>query len=336
MLLTPVVILWKTAMRIIGTVLMLGLLPSFAVWGEDTPVNVFASGSSIFMVRAQYPGGRVNYGSAILVQPGKFVTNCHVTRQAQRIVVVRGSAAWSVESQTPDIEHDLCILAVRDAVGEVPGFVKPGELKVGEKVYALGYGGFGHLTLSDGAVVALHPYDGAKVIQTSASFTFGESGGGLFDGRGRLVGIITFKTLAGGEYHFALPVEWVQALLARSGNKTAAIAPETGKAFWERPSEAQPKFMQAATLEAEKDWGALLKFAKGWIEVDATNAGAWIAKSEALHYLNYETEAASAFDEAVRLDPSYAQNEYPFEHTRHDLNERVTVQNLGASYSQSQ
>ena len=336
MLHTLVTILWKVAMRITATLLMLGLLPSFAVWGEDTPANLFASGSTIFMVRAQDPDGRINYGSAVLVQPGKLVTNCHVTRQARHIVVIRGSAAWSVESQSRDIEHDLCILAVRDVVGDIPDFAKTSELNVGETVYALGYRGPGHPTLSDGEVVALHPYDGARVIQTSASFTFGESGGGLFDGQGRLVGIITFKTLAGGSFHFALPIEWVQAVLARSDNKTAMITPESGKAFWERPSEGQPNFMQAATFEAEKNWSGLLEFAQGWIEADTTNAGAWIAKSKALRYLNHEIEAASAFYEAVRFDPSYAQNEYQLELTHHNLNESDTVQNVRASFTPSQ
>jgi len=323
-------------MRITAALLMLGLLPSFAVWGEDAPAKSLAFGSTIFMVRAQDPNGRVNYGSAVLVQPGKLVANCHVTREARHIVVIRGSAVWSVESQSRDIEHDLCILAVRDVVGDIPEFANTSELKVGDTVYALGYSGVaGSLTLSDGEVVALHAYDGARVIQTSASFTFGESGGGLFDGQGRLVGIITFKKLAGGAFHFALPIEWVRAVLAGTDNKTAKITPEVGKAFWEHPSEGLPHFMQAATFEAEKNWGGLLMFAQGWIEADTTNAGAWIAKSKALHYLNHEFEAASAFHEAVRLDSSYAQNEYQLEPTHHDLNESVTVQNVRASFTQS-
>jgi hypothetical protein len=54
-----------------------------------------------------------------------------------------------------------------------------------------------------------------------------------------------------------------------------------------------------------------------------------------LHYLNHEFEAASAFHEAVRLDSSYAQNEYQLEPTHHDLNESVTVQNVRASFTQS-
>jgi hypothetical protein len=288
------------------------------------------------MVQAQDPDGRINYGSAVLVQPGKLVTNCHVTREALRIVVIRGSAAWSVESQYRDIEHDLCILTVRDAVGDIPDFAKTSELKVGEPVYALGYRGLGHLIPSDGVVVALHPYDGAKVIQTSASFIFGESGGGLFDGQGRLVGIITFKTLAGGAFHFALPIEWVQAALARADNKTAKITSAAGKAFWERPREEQPNFMQAAAFEAEKNWDGLLIFAKGWIAADTTNAAAWIEKSKALHYLNHEFEAASAFHEAVLLDQTYAQNEFQLELNRHDPNESGTFQNVRASLTQSQ
>ena len=315
-------------MRIAVFLLMLGLSFPFTVHAEEASTDAFMPTSSVFRVRAQNPNGIVNIGSAVLVQPGKLVTNCHVTREARHIMVIRGSAAWNVESQFRDIEHDLCILAVPDVVGEVPGFAKASELKVGETVHALGYAGLSQLTFSYGEVIALHSYDGARIIQTSASFVLGESGGGLFDKQGHLVGIITFKARASGVFHFALPVEWVHAVLAMAESKVTVTIPEANKAFWERPSEEQPNFMRAASFESEKNWSRLLAFAQGWIEADTTNAGAWVAKSKALHYLNHEFEAVSAFLEAVRLDPSYTQDEYPLNVTYDDLDESTQARNL--------
>lgn len=314
-------------MRIAVFLLMLGLSYSTVATG-DVSIHAFVPSSSVFTVRAQNPNGLVNIGSAVLVQPGKLVTNCHVTRDARHIMVIRGSAVWNVESQFRDVEHDLCILAVPDVVGEVPGFVNASELKVGETVHALGYAGRRQLAFSDGEVIALHPYDGARVIQTSASFALGESGGGLFDEQGRLVGIITFKAHAGGVFHFALPVEWVQAVLAMAESEVAI--PETNKAFWERPSEELPNFMRAASFESEKNWDRLLAFAQWWIEADSTNAGGWIAKSKALHHLNQEFEAVLAFQEATRLDPSYTQDEYQLNVTYDDLDQSIQARNMRA------
>jgi hypothetical protein len=323
-------------MRIATVLLMLVFSPSLAVCAEVVPEKTFAQSSSIFRVRAQNPNGMVNYGSAVLVQPGKLVTNCHVTRDARQIRVMRGSAVWGVESQFRDVEHDLCILAVPDVVGEIPDLAQASELKVGETVYARGYQGGSHLTLSNGEVVALHPFDGARIIQTSASFTFGESGGGLFDDQGRLVGIITFKARAGGIFHFALPVEWIRAVLAAADSKVAQASPEADRAFWERPSEGQPYFMQAATFESEKNWSRLLVIAQGWIAADTRNAGAWGAKSKALHYLNHEFEAASALREAVRLDPSYTQNDPQLELTYDGSGTSDQVLNIRTSLNSAQ
>lgn len=53
-------------------------------------------------------------------------------------------------------------------------------------------------------IVGLHhcECDGGRVVQTSADFDRGASGGGLFDRQGRLVGILTFKASSGGNFHF--------------------------------------------------------------------------------------------------------------------------------------
>ncbi len=279
-------------MRIAAIVFLLGLLASFGANAEEVPAKSFVPGSSVFRVRAESPNGTINNGSAVLVAPGKLVTNCHVTRGASHIDVILGSTQRPVESQSRDTRHDVCILSVTGIVGEVPSLAKANDLKVGEAVHAVGYPGGGELTLSDGQIVALHNYDGANVIQTSASFTFGQSGGALFDEEGHLVGVITFKARAGGSFHFALPVEWVSAAL----DMTVLGSPDeaAGKAFWERPSEEQPYFMRAASFEAEENWNKLLIFAQGWTEADTTNAEAWKAKSKALHYLNHDFEAVSA------------------------------------------
>jgi len=69
------------------------------------------------------------------------------------------------------------------------------------------------LTLSEGIISGLREYEGGHVLQTSAAISPGSSGGGLFDAQGRLVGITTFFLSKGQNLNFALPAEWVQALL---------------------------------------------------------------------------------------------------------------------------
>jgi len=56
-------------------------------------------------------------------------------------------------------------------------------------------------------VSAKRVYNQSRVIQTSAPISQGSSGGGLFDGRGNLLGITTFYFWAGQNLSFAVAAE---------------------------------------------------------------------------------------------------------------------------------
>ena len=129
----------------------------------------------------------------------------------------------------------------RHCVRRVASAAEPGEPRIGQFVYAVGYPNGGKLAISGGEVMGLHAYDGAKVIRMSAPFDHGASGGALLDRDGRLLGILTFKARAGGAYHFAVPVEWLAA---------KPDATEAEQAFWEGPRESQPYFLRALALES--------------------------------------------------------------------------------------
>ena len=90
-------------MRIAAIVLLLGISVSLGANAGDVPAKSFTPESSVFKVRAENPNGTINNGSAVLVAPGKLVTNCHVTRAANRIGVIRGTMKWRVESQSREI-----------------------------------------------------------------------------------------------------------------------------------------------------------------------------------------------------------------------------------------
>jgi S1-C subfamily serine protease len=190
----------------------------------------------VLKVEVTHTDGRRETGSAVPLAGNRMVTNCHVLRNAVAIRVANPERQWLATMAHSDAYRDLCFL-------EVPGYRGPvapvaeEETRVGKDVLAVGYTG-GRLAINPGHVKGLHtcPCDGGRVIQTSAPFDRGASGGGLFNDQGRLVGILTFKSQAGGNFHFALPVGWLRglalermhtcAMKLRSGNvpaRTAAI-----------------------------------------------------------------------------------------------------------------
>ena len=276
----------------------------FAVFFGLAAANVEASemaapapadlGAAVFKLSAVGATGKVKGGSAVLVAPGKLLTTCHVTRDAELIQVHRGDAKLPAKPDVVDIEHDLCVLSAPDLPDSVPVEVAmQGDLKIGDGVVAVGYPRSGKLALSKGKLKALHRYGAVRVLQVSAPFDQGQSGGALFDGMGRLVGITAFKTVSGGDFHFALAFDGInEGVFARQ-----ASAPDSGThktAFWERAHRAQPLFLRAASLEADRDWHALLGVAQEWTVSDATNSASWLALSRALSSLKREPDAALA------------------------------------------
>jgi cytochrome c-type biogenesis protein CcmH/NrfG len=67
----------------------------------------------------------------------------------------------------------------------------------------------------------------------------------------------------------------------------------------------QPYFLRALTLEAERDWNALLDLAQEWAQSENFNPEAWIALGKAFSNLRERTRAVSAFHRAVACDPSH-------------------------------
>ncbi|MGH8750916.1 MAG: trypsin-like peptidase domain-containing protein [Burkholderiales bacterium] len=265
--------------------------------------------ATVAKIEAHNPDGSTSFGSAVMVAPGKLVTNCHVTRNANSIEVIKSGLRWDAHQQQSDIEHDLCLLYV-PAAETLVARLGSGKLKVGQQVYAIGFvGGLGP-RFSAGEVRALYNYDGGKVIQTTTPFHGGASGGGLFDEQGFLVGVVTFRSRLDQTYHFSLPVSWVSTSLAMSKASEVAPLPVGDSAFWQKRDENQPYFLRAATMEAAREWGDLLQLAGKWSVTEKNNADSWLALGKARYHLHQAEEAITAYRQALMIDPDYPQAWY--------------------------
>jgi S1-C subfamily serine protease len=157
---------------------------------------------------------------------GHVVTNYHVVAGASgaRVRLNDGrDYAASLVGASP--AHDLAVLRIRvpfDRPPPVPVGTS-GDLKVGQKVFAIG-NPFGlDWTLTTGVVSALDRAIGAEqgrtidhLIQTDAAINPGNSGGPLLDSAGRLIGINTAIFSPSGAYAgagFAVPVDTVNQVV---------------------------------------------------------------------------------------------------------------------------
>lgn len=218
--------------------------------------------------------GRQFGGSGVIIGQDEVATNCHVTRIAAQVVVYTRTGVLRASAQRADPAHDLCVLSVPGArwAGDVAATTNHAP---GARVWALGYSNSRGLLAQEGRVVAVFPMDGAGVIQGDAEFTHGMSGGGLFDERGNLAGLLTFFRTSDNAppSYFAVPAGWiarVRELPARD------VAPLTHAPFWARPLAEQPLFLQAGALEAAGHWQDMLRVSRIWVETDAADPNAWI------------------------------------------------------------
>jgi S1-C subfamily serine protease len=193
-------------------------------WKPDAPAPAALSGDaldprllfqrlspSVLKVEAYVMQG-VRQGSAVAVTTTEALTNCHIVEGALKVVVSHDKRELVAELKRADPATDRCVLTVAEPALVPIGGVRPyASLEVGEPLFTLGSPSGLELTLSNGILSGRREVQGRKFVQTTAPVSPGSSGGGLFDGRGNLVGITTL-VLGGREnenqaLNFAIPAD---------------------------------------------------------------------------------------------------------------------------------
>lgn len=154
-------------------------------------------------------------GSGVIISSDGYILTCaHVVDGASTITVTIGDKDYTATLVGEDTTSDIAVIKI-DADGLTPATVGNSDsLKVGQSVMAVG-NPLGELggTVTDGIISALDrevTVEGKNMtlLQTSAAVSPGNSGGGLFNEKGELVGIVNAKS--GGDnvegIGFAVPI----------------------------------------------------------------------------------------------------------------------------------
>ena len=142
-------------------------------------------------------------GSGVIIsQDGYILTCAHVVSGATSVKVQLNGSDESYDATVvgQDSTSDVAVLKI-DATGLTPAVIGDSDaLAVGEVAVAVG-NPLGTLsnTVTDGIVSALNRQvtvqnNDMTLIQTDASISPGNSGGGLFNGNGELIGIVNAKS----------------------------------------------------------------------------------------------------------------------------------------------
>ena len=279
-------------------ILSLLLLQTTSVFAIDKTALLRAFGS-IVMVRGYTESGSLAYGSGVIVGKGEVITNCHVLRRTKNPWVSQGEDSYSIIDVRVDAWHDLCLFSVHNLNRDPITIGSSKDLVKGQALAAIGHSSGAPVPLTSGGyVVSTYDYEKGKIILSSAKFRLGASGSGLFDMKGNLVGINTFKTTGYGSY-YAMPIDWLSDLRKKDRQKDFLIK---GKALWEEEENKKPFFLKIAVPKAKEDWSDLSVVAKKWTEEEENNSEAWYEYGFANEKLLNLDIALSSYNKSISKD----------------------------------
>jgi hypothetical protein len=171
---------------------------------------------SVVAIHGKTGAGDVVGSGFIVSKDGKIVTNLHVIRDLMTATVqlANGEIFDSISILATDERRDLAIIHVAGYDLQPLSMGNSNTTAVGESVVVVGSPRGLEGTVTAGILSAVRDTgDGFKVLQTDAAVNPGNSGGPLVNGKGQVIGIVSFKLLSSEGLNFAIPVNYVAGLL---------------------------------------------------------------------------------------------------------------------------
>ena len=253
-----------------------------------------ASPSVVVIYNFDGTGKKRTLGSGVVMPCGDVATNYHVIEAASRLSVVYKGVEYIAKPKYTDNSNDVAVLSVQGLDAPKAELCENRQLKVGERVYAIGSPHGLEQSLSDGIISGFREYEGVRYIQTTAPISCGSSGGGVFNDEGQLVGLSTFYLNESQQLNFAVPVEFVSDLVKRQGRPPVI---KRNSSEWNQ---------KALILEQKKDWLAMLRESKNWTVAEPVSSKAWYFLGLAFQKTGELDKSIDALQEAVQINPEYS------------------------------
>jgi S1-C subfamily serine protease/regulator of sirC expression with transglutaminase-like and TPR domain len=172
---------------------------------------------SVVVVRQVGREGRDGMGTGFVIAGGLIVTNQHVIGEGRALFIetAGGERHDVTEVYAFDRKSDLAILRLKATDLPPLPLGEATRLRDGQAVVAIGNPRGLKYSVVAGVVSGRREVDGRGMIQVAIPVEPGNSGGPLIDRRGRVVGVVTMKSLVTENLGFAMPIDAVRPLLAR-------------------------------------------------------------------------------------------------------------------------
>ena len=242
--------------KLLSAILALFLILNYSIAvqaAENVPEAVMDAAKSVVRILSEgYKSSSTGSGFVIKNEPGEVLitTNNHVVDgDPYSISIWIGDEDLvSAEIVFTVPEKDLCVLKVTDKLDMAPLTLSKDEPNQGEAIYAVGFPGVGDIlsdkdahtseeaTITDGIISAIRSYtiekngSPTKILQINAAINSGNSGGPLFNTKGEVIGVNTYKVNENSQGVFgAIDISELWALLDENDITITAAKPETAE-----------------------------------------------------------------------------------------------------------
>lgn len=170
--------------------------------------------------------GESKVGSGVLISKNIVVTNYHVVNESDSVTVLfkeNGiTEKYTARILVYDKNNDLVLLSIKDSTykrnDEIPYKVCGKVKDVGTSIFTMGYPMTNSLgqevKITDGIISSKSGFEGDIVTyQITAPIHPGNSGGGLFDKKGNLIGITNSKVMQEENIGYAIKISYLLNLI---------------------------------------------------------------------------------------------------------------------------
>ena len=215
-------------------VLLILLLCGIPPANAQTPQQIAkkAFGSTVLLVMEDANGQPLSIGSGFFVRNGQIATNLHVVEGAARgyAKLVGQKTKYDIEGITAiDPQRDLVILKVSAFGLQVLSLGDSDTVQVGESVYAVGNPKGLEGTFSQGIISSIREVGTDKLLQITAPISPGSSGGPVLNGVSDVIGVSVATFHGGQNLNFAIPSNYLKALVAQVGPTKPFLLAKTAK-----------------------------------------------------------------------------------------------------------
>ncbi|MFA5405045.1 MAG: tetratricopeptide repeat protein [Ignavibacteria bacterium] len=313
--------------------LLFFLLNLSTTFSQDiSPQKLFETFSnSVVVIRCLDQSDRKKtQGSGVILADKKIlITNFHVFAGSEKMEITHKDSVINYsEISGINIEKDIMVIKLDDDNFPQINIGNSSELKIGDRVYAIGSPLGMENTISEGIVSGFRILgeDKRNRIQITASISSGSSGGAVFNSRGELVGISSSKLLKGENINFMIPINdvlsvadsglydkrTIQALKLfykgsdayENGNLTEAINLYT-KYIEIVPNECKAYNYRGKAYLGKKELESALKDFQKALDIDRVNKPAMCNRGECFYMMEEYEKALKDFSKVIALDSTY-------------------------------